>query len=57
MKNKAPWIYKSAKAVLAPIYNDFYHPVIIGAENIPEEGAIILAGNHVHLYDQCNDSR
>ena len=54
MKNKAPWIYKSAKAVLAPIYNDFYHPVIIGAENIPEEGAIILAGNHVHLYDQCN---
>lgn len=31
-----------------------YHPVIIGKENIPEEGGIILCGNHRHKDDQYN---
>lgn len=31
-----------------------YHPVIIGKENIPETGGIILCGNHRHKDDQYN---
>lgn len=52
-KAKVPWGYKIAKGVLGPIFKLFYHPTIIGKENIPTEGAIIVCGNHKHLYDQC----
>jgi len=46
--------YKIFKTILSPIYRFWYNPKIIGKENIPEEGPIILAGNHVHIMDQCN---
>ena len=41
------------KAILGPIFKFYYHPTIIGKENIPEEGPILIVGNHKHLYDQC----
>lgn len=53
MKNKVPFGYRLAKAVLGPIFKWYYHPTIIGKENIPKEGAIIVCANHKHLYDQC----
>ena len=31
----------------------YYNPKIIGKENIPKDGTIIIAGNHKHLFDQC----
>jgi len=46
--------YKIFKTILSPIYKLWYHPTIIGKENIPKEGPILLVGNHVHLMDQCN---
>ena len=46
--------YKIFKAILTPIYRFWYRPTIIGKENIPKEGAIVVAGNHVHIMDQCN---
>lgn len=46
--------YKFMRAILSPIYKFWYRPKIEGKENIPQEGAIILAGNHIHLMDQCN---
>lgn len=46
--------YKIMRAILSPIYKLWYRPKIIGKENIPTEGTIILAGNHIHLMDQCN---
>ena len=46
--------YKIFKTLLAPIYRFWYHPTVIGKENIPEEGPILLVGNHVHIMDQCN---
>ena len=46
--------FKICRAVLGPIYRFWYHPVIIGSENIPEEGPILLVGNHIHIMDQCN---
>jgi len=52
--NNMPKLYKIGKTILAPIYKRHYKPVIIGSENIPNEGNAIIAGNHIHLYDQCN---
>ena len=46
--------YKILKTILSPIYKFWYNPKIKGSENIPGEGPIILAGNHVHIMDQCN---
>lgn len=52
MKNKY-FIYKLGKLVLGPIFKLYYNPTIVGKENIPKSGSIIIAGNHKHLYDQC----
>lgn len=46
--------YKIMRAILSPIYKFWFRPKVINKENIPKDGAIILAGNHVHLMDQCN---
>lgn len=32
--------------VLAPLARAIYRPVVIGAENVPETGAVIIASNH-----------
>ena len=45
--------YKFFRLVLGVIYRLYYNPKIIGKENIPEEGSIIVAANHKHLLDQC----
>lgn len=46
--------YKILKTILSPIYKFWYRPTVIGKENIPVDGAVILAGNHIHIMDQCN---
>ena len=46
--------YRIMRAILSPIYKFWYRPKIEGKENILEEGSIILAGNHIHIMDQCN---
>ena len=44
--------YKIFRAILGPIYKFYYNPKFIGLENIPSDGPIIFAGNHIHLMDQ-----
>ena len=48
----------AAYKILLPIYGIFYRlkykPTIIGANNIPKKGPIILCGNHKHTHDQMN---
>ncbi len=39
-RNKLDWLFRK-----------LFRPTIIGAENIPAEGRIILAGNHTHFMD------
>ncbi len=51
--NKMPLLYRIGKAVLGPIFKWYYNPTIIGKENIPKNGSVLLVGNHIHLYDQC----
>lgn len=53
MKNKEPIFYKIFKIILGPIFKFYYKPKIIGKENIPKDGPILVVGNHKHLYDQC----
>ena len=54
MKKKDSMLgYRFFKAVLGPIFKLWYNPTIIGKEYIPEDGAILVVGNHKHLYDQC----
>ena len=52
-KEKVPLGYKIAVFILGPIFKLYYNPKIIGKENIPKEGTIIVCGNHIHLMDQC----
>lgn len=53
-KNKEKMFgFKVFKTVLGGLFKLYYNPTIIGEENVPEEGAIIVVGNHVHIMDQC----
>lgn len=45
--------FKILKGFLAIFFKLFFHPKIIGKENIPDTGALILAGNHRHIFDPC----
>lgn len=51
--SKTPFMYRFLKALLTPVFKFYYNPKIYGKENIPTEGACLIAGNHKHLYDQC----
>ena len=45
--------YRFFKPILGLIFRLRYNPKIIGKENIPKKGPIIVAGNHKHVLDQC----
>lgn len=45
--------YRFMKPVLGLLFKLYYNPKIIGKENIPKEGSIVVVGNHVHIMDQC----
>ena len=53
MMNKMPILYRVGRFILGPFFKWYYKPTIIGKENIPKSGAILIVGNHKHLYDQC----
>lgn len=46
--------FRVVRAAINPLFKFYYKPEIIGAENIPEDGAIVIAGNHMHIMDQCH---
>lgn len=46
--------YKLLKPFVTIYYKVFFRPTIIGKENIPKSGPIILCGNHKHVHDQYN---
>lgn len=45
--------YKLLTPLMRFAFKLFYSPRIIGAEKIPADGSIVIAGNHKHVYDQC----
>lgn len=50
-KNKI--MYSIYKYILGIIFIIYYRPKFINKEYIPKEGPVIIAGNHIHLFDQC----
>ncbi len=48
---KEPLLYKIVCPLLTAIFKAVYKPAVIGKRYIPEEGRIILAGNHTHILD------
>lgn len=52
-KEKVPIGYRIAVSILGPIFKFYYNPKVIGKENIPKEGTILVCGNHIHIMDQC----
>lgn len=54
MKEEHKKGYSFFKTILGNIFKLYYNPKIIGAENIPKEGPILVCGNHVHVMDQCS---
>ena len=53
MKKDKMYMYRFLKPVLGLIFKLYYNPTIIGKENIPKEGSILIVGNHKRLFDQC----
>lgn len=51
MKKKKFFMYKFIRFVCKPLFWIAYRPVIMGRENIPKDGPVILAGNHKHALD------
>ena len=45
--------YRFFRSILMPLFNKHYKTIIIGKENIPDSGPIIVCGNHIHAFDQC----
>ena len=44
-------LYKILRPIIKYLFKTLYRPKIIGSENIPKSGRIILAGNHTHNLD------
>ncbi len=45
--------YKLLTPLMRIAFRLYYNPRIIGAEKIPQDGTVVIAGNHKHVYDQC----
>ncbi len=52
MIKKTPKIYFVLKKIVKPLFMLYYNPEIVYNGEIPDEGPVIIAGNHKHLYDQ-----
>lgn len=46
--------YRFARPLIASIFKVLYRPEVIGKENIPKTGRVILAGNHTNFFDCIN---
>ena len=44
--------YKLMRGLGVPVFKRLLKPKIINAEVIPEDGPIVLCGNHLHVWDQ-----
>ena len=50
-KYNDPLFYKIIRPIAKVIFKILYRPTIIGKENIPKKGRVIIAGNHKHNWD------
>lgn len=48
---KEPWFYRFARPIIKTFVKLVYRPTIVGKEYIPENGGVVLAGNHTNYFD------
>ncbi len=48
---KEPIFYRAVRGPLAGCFKAIYKPSVTGKKNIPENGRVILAGNHTNYFD------
>lgn len=48
---KDPLFYRIVRPILTFLFKVLYRPTIIGKENIPKSGRIVIAGNHTNNFD------
>lgn len=53
MKYNDVQLYKTLRPIITFLFKTLYRPKIIGSNNIPKTGRIILAGNHTHNLDSA----
>ena len=53
MRKNKMFGFRFFKGLLGLFFLIFFRPKIIGREQIPLEGGVILAGNHRHIFDPC----
>lgn len=53
MNKKSTLGFTAVSTALKPVFKAWYTPRIFGKENIPEQGAVVIASNHKHIMDQC----
>lgn len=51
MKYEDTLFYKIVRPILKVLFFVLYRPTVIGLENIPKEGRVLLAGNHTKWLD------
>lgn len=51
MKTKI--FYNIYKYILGIIFLIYYRPKFVNKKYIPKDGAIVVCGNHIHMFDQC----
>lgn len=50
MRNE-PFLYRIVRPILCLLFYVLYRPIIIGQENVPKDGRVVLAGNHTNNLD------
>ena len=45
-------LYNIYKYILGLVFMAYYRPKIVNKKYIPKKGPVIIAGNHIHLFDQ-----
>lgn len=51
MEKEKNFMYRLLKPIYTVLLKILFRPKVIGKENIPEDGALIFAGNHKHAVD------
>ncbi len=50
-KTDNTFLYRLIRGIFKPVFTVIFRPQIIGAENIPTGGKVVIAGNHKHALD------
>lgn len=50
-KKKEPGVYRFLRPIVSFLFKLLYRPTIIGKENIPKEGRVVICSNHMNNLD------